>query len=262
MTNAKPHDDLCCQYYLTDISTRDKPWDCNKVLSQRLAFLYQGTICNRFSERMGGCSSQLEFGWISDTQTGELQLRLKSAFFCRCRHCIICQWRRSLMWTARFLKATPVILRDYSTARFLFLTLTVRNCELNELRSTLDQMNKSWQRMTQRKVFPAIGFARSVEVTRATDDSVHPHFHALLMVSSTYFKGTHYLSQQDWTDLWQSCLRVDYTPVVNIKVVKPNKRWLTDGQPDLLAEQLLAGAIVETFKYSVKPKDLLGRGQM
>lgn len=200
------------------------------------------------------------------------------------------------MWTARFLRATPLILRDYPTARFIFLTLTVRNCDMSELRSTLDQMGKAWKRMIERKAFPAIGFARSTEVTRNWDvhykgvyqgrmggktldkwrkdhkgykaseltlratTEVHPHFHALLMVNPGYFDGKNYLSHQDWVELWQSCLRVDYTPIVNIKAVKPNKRWVTDNPGDLPAEQLLAGAIVETFKYSTKPADLLGQG--
>lgn len=140
------------------------------------------------------------------------------------------------------------------------MTLTVKSCELSELRPTLDWMSKSWQRMSQRKVFPAIGFARSTEVTRGGDDTAHPHFHALLMVPSTYFNGNYYLTQQDWTELWRSCLRVDYTPIVNIKAVKPNKKWLADNESGFATEQKLAGAIVETFKYSIKPEDLVGNG--
>jgi hypothetical protein len=79
------------------------------------------------------------------------------------------------------------------------------------------------------------------------------------MVEPGYFAGHSYLSQKDWTALWQSCLRVDYIPIVNVKAVKPNKKWQVDN-PNLPAEQALAGAIVETFKYSVKPEDLIGQG--
>lgn len=294
--SADPSKDSCDHEYLSDMSPQDKPWDINKLLSSKLVHLYQGTIYHRLSERIGDCSKTLSFGWVTDQETGEPRFKLKSSLFCRCRNCIICQWRRALMWTARFLKAMPAILRDYPNARFIFLTLTVKSCDVSELRATLNQMNKAWKRMTERKAFPAIGFARSMEVTRnwdvyykasyqgrmggktlkqwkqdhkgydskklelqATTDA-HPHFHALLMTDPGYFAGKNYLSQERWTELWQSCLRVNYTPIVNVKAVKPNKRWSENATGDLPAEQQLAGAIVETFKYSVKPSDLLGDG--
>jgi plasmid rolling circle replication initiator protein Rep len=177
------------------------------------------------------------------------------------------------MWIARFLGAVPRIVRDYPSARYIFLTLTVKNCELSELRETLAWMNKSWKRMTERKGFPAIGFARSTEVTKAEDGKVHPHFHALLMVEPGYFAGKNYLTQADWTELWRKSLRVDYTPIVNVKAVK-KRRKRTEGQDKQIlpsdgsdaSEAILAvsdeisSAIVETFKYSIKPSDLIGTG--
>lgn len=266
--NADPSRDSCDHEYLSDMSPEDKPWDANKLLSIKLVHLYEGTIYHRLARRISDCSETLEFGWVTDQKTGKSKLKLKSSLFCRCRNCIICQWRRGLMWTARFLKAMPAIMRDYPNARFIFLTLTVKNCEILELRDTLTHMNKAWQRMTQRKAFPAMGFARSIEVTRGVvDDSTHPHFHALLMVPESYFQGKYYLSQLAWTELWQSCLRVKYTPIVNVKVVKPSKRWLEnptgwleDGLGRLPVEQQVGASIAEIFKYSIKPSDLFGKG--
>lgn len=290
---AVPARDSSCFEYLTDLSARDKPWDVNKALSQKVASLLQGTIKDKLAGSIKGCAGYLEFGWITDPKTGETRLKLKAAFLCRGRFCVVCQWRKSVMWTARFLEAMPKILRDYPTSRFLFLTLTIKACEISELRSTVDHLNKSWQRLSQRKDFPAIGFVRSTEVTRNWDvyyqdayqgrmgtktlkqwkrdhkgfdrervrlevtAEVKPHFHVLLMVSSSYFAGRNYMNQEDWTNLWQSCLRVDYSPVVDIRAIKPNKRWLADN-PEQPPEQALAGAIVETVKYSIKPSDLIG----
>ena len=68
-------------------------------------------------------------------------------------------------------------------------------------------MNKAWQRLIQRKLFPAIGWLRSTEVTRGKDGSAHPHFHCLLLVSSSYFSGKGYLKQNDWVEMWRSSLR-------------------------------------------------------
>lgn len=288
--------DSCCnEKYLTNKSPRDKPWDVHKLESTRIKELFQGTIFDKLAKRMNDCSRLLGFGWVLDGATKEERLKLKTAHFCRSRSCTICQWRRSLKWVARFLKAMPPILQDYPNARFLFLTLTVKNCDIADLRSTLDRMNQAWQRLSQRKQFPAIGFVKSFEVTKSWDvtykgsyqgrmgsktldqfkrrsrgfnealmtlettDQVHPHFHVLLMVDPGYFAGKNYLSQQDWTKLWQSCLRVDYPPIVNIKAVKPKGRWFEN--EDLPAEETLARGIVETVKYTVKPDDLVPQSE-
>jgi len=112
-------------------------------------------------------------------------------------------------------------------------------------------MNKSWQRLTERKEWPAQGWVKAVEVTRGTDDTAHPHFHALLMVPEGYFKRG-YLSQARWTELWQSCLRVDYTPVVDVRAIRPRK-----GTPEAQISSAMMAAVTETLKYSVKPSDIL-----
>lgn len=169
------------------------------------------------------------------------------------------------MWVARFLKALPTIQADYPTGRYVFLTLTVRNCGLTELRTTISHMQESWKRLSHRKQFPALGFARALEVTRSKDGSAHPHFHALLMVPSGYFHGKGYLTQAQWTQLWKEALRADYTPIVHVRAVRPNKKRSATiegagGDQAAVNGSALAGAIVETFKYTVKEEDLIGNG--
>jgi len=237
--------------YLTDYSPSDKPWDVHRAQAQVVEGVYSGTAFNRLADRISDCSDHLGFAWSDpDPETGELRLRLRSAHFCRVRHCPVCQWRRSLMWQARFLKALPAIEQAHPTARWLFLTLTVRNCPITTLRSTIQDMNKAWNRFVQRKEFDVVqGWIRTTEVTRGKDDSAHPHFHVLMMVRPSYF--THnYVKQQRWTELWRECARLDYTPIVNVKAVKA-KHGI--GSID---ESPLRRAVSETLKYSVKPSDM------
>lgn len=241
--------------YLSDLSPRDKPWDTHKAQSELVRDLYRGTDFDAYSHRIRDCAESLAFGWASNLETGELALKLQSARFCRVRLCPTCQWRRSLMWIARFHQAIPKIVKDNPTARFVFLTLTAKNCELSELRSQLDRMNKAWTRLSQRKAFPALGWVKSVEVTRGKDGTAHPHIHAVLMVQSSYFSHG-YITQATWTELWQKSLRVDYTPVVNVKAVRPKKGKLSVGDEALDMEKATLDAIRETLKYSVKPSDL------
>ncbi|MCZ7121741.1 protein rep, partial [Salmonella enterica subsp. enterica] len=97
------------------------------------------------------------------------------------RHCPVCQWRRSLMWQARFYQSLPRIVAEYPAARWMLLTLPVRNCAIGELGETLSRMNMAFQRLKDRKEFrPVQGWIRTTEVTRGSDCSAHPHFHTLM----------------------------------------------------------------------------------
>lgn len=242
--------------YLSAVSPKDKPWDKHKAEADKVRDLYRGTILDKFAGRIDSCSGYLEFGWSTNPKTNLLEFRLQSARFCRVRHCPVCQWRRSLMWVARFLKALPAIQEAYPKHRWVFLTLTVRNCQVTELRATLAAMNKAWKRMTERQQWPADGFARATEVTRGTDGTAHPHFHCLLLVPSGYFAGKNYMSQAEWSELWRESLRVEYTPIVHVKAVRARK----PEADDIGGTAAISSAIAETFKYAVKPSDLIGNG--
>lgn len=226
---------------LTDYSPKDKPWDVHKVQADRIAALYvQETEFQVLGARVHRCAGLLVFAWVPDTDMGELALRLRSTQFCRVRHCPVCQWRRSMMWQARFYEALPALQAAFPRYRWVFLTLTVKNCPVGALRSTLAAMSESWKRLIKRPEFrPVVGFVRTTEVTRGADGSAHPHFHCLLLVSSSYF-GRDYVSQARWVELWRACARLDYDPVVDVRVVKGE----------------LSKAVQETLKYSVKPSDM------
>lgn len=241
-------------WFLSDISPADKPWDTHRAESDAIEKLYDLCGYDRYAKRIRGCSEQLTYA-LQAKDDGELKLRLREAKFCRVRHCLVCQWRRQQMWRARFFKALPQVQEKYPTARWVFLTLTVKNCEVQHLRANLNWMNDAWHKLIKRKAFPALGFIKSIEVTRnAENGTAHPHFHCLMLVPAGYFsKG--YISQATWAELWQSCLKADYTPVVNVKVVKAKKGTL-NATGDASNEATLK-AICETLKYSVKPADLL-----
>ncbi len=237
--------------YLTDYSPQDKPWDTHRAQAQRVEGVYLGSVFDSLAGRIRGCSGYLGFAWADDADTGESRLRLRSARFCRVRHCPVCQWRRSLMWQARFLQALPGIEQAHPSARWLFLTLTVRNMPVQELRASLQDMNKAWNRLRLRPEFASNvqGWIRTTEVTRGRDDSAHPHFHVLMMVKPGYFAGKNYVTQSRWADIWRECARLDYQPIVDIRTVKPKPG---------MSESPLRRAVAETLKYAVKPEDMHG----
>lgn len=237
---------------LVDYSPKDKPWDTHRSQSQDVERIYsQAYEFEKFAKRMATCSGLLEFAWEDDTATGDSKLKLRHAHFCRVRHCPTCQWRRTMMYLSRFYSALPQIMETVPKARWLFLTLTVRNCEITELGATLTAMNLAWQRLLKRKEFgsPVAGWVRTTEVTRGQDGTAHPHFHALVMVAPSYFSHG-YITQARWSEIWKHCLRVDYQPVIDIRVVKSKEK-----NPENIIETV-RGAVAETLKYAVKPEDM------
>lgn len=232
---------------LSDLSKRDSLWDTQRAKTSVVGEIYaMNSEFTRYGERMNDCSGFLGFG------LGEAGLKLKQASFCRVRYCPVCQWRRSLLWKANMYIAYEDIREKYPTHRWLFLTLTVKNCEVTDLRSTLQHMNASWKRLINRKQFMNVvdGWIRTTEVTRGKDGTAHPHFHVMLLVKPSYFSHG-YVKQADWVRLWADVLRVDYAPMVNIKVVKAKKK------DEYTEEEAVKYAIMETLKYSVKPSDMM-----
>lgn len=246
--------DPLSEFYLSGLSSKDKPWDYHRDLADQVRDLYGSTEFADYADRVAICAKLLEFALTSD-DSGEMVFRLQAAWFCRVRHCPICQWRRSLMWKARFIKALPLIATDYPSARWIFLTLTVRSCDITDLRNTLTLMNKGWKRLSDRKIFPALGWVKSFEVTRNKQDgTAHPHFHVLMMVPSGYFSSAGgYINQKEWRELWRDCLRITYDPVVDVRGVKPKSGRAGEVDPGLG----LLSAIKETLKYSIKGQNLV-----
>lgn len=226
---------------LSDVSPQDKLWDKHRSFADRVEGFYAGSEFKRYSERIHFCSELLEFGLaLQDDES--LRLKLRSARFCRLRHCPVCQWRRSLMWKARAYKVLPKIVEEYPTHRWLFVTLTQKNVPITDLRETLKNMNRAYQRLVQLKAFPGIGWLRSTEVTKGRDGNAHPHFHSLLLVQRSYF-GKNYIKQDEWVEMWRKCMRLDYNPILDVQAVKQG------GRPMELVPELL--------KYCTKESDMV-----
>jgi plasmid rolling circle replication initiator protein Rep len=227
--------------YLSEISPEDKPWSKHRKHADTVESYYSGSDFDKYAERMTFCSLLLEFGF-NTTEDDSLKLKLWAAKFCRVRHCPVCQWRRSLCWKARMYNVLPQIVEKYPTHRWLFLTITQKHVPITELRQTLVEMNKGWQRLIKRKAFPALGWMRSTEVTRSENGYAHQHFHCLLLVRPGYF-NTGYLKQPEWSLLWRDVMRLDYDPLVDIRAVRAGT------SPTALVPELA--------KYMTKESDLV-----
>lgn len=148
---------------LAAISDKDSVWDKQRHRTEIVGDIYgYNAEFERYYERMADCSTFLAYGFNDDG------LRLKHANFCRVRHCPVCQWRRSMLWKSNMYVAYEEIKEQYPKGRWLFLTLTIKNPPIGDLRETLKHMNKAWDRLVKRKAFYSVvdGWIRTTEVTR------------------------------------------------------------------------------------------------
>jgi plasmid rolling circle replication initiator protein Rep len=231
--------------FLADYSERDARWDHHRNNTQDIEAAYAANPQYlKLAERMHSCANRLIFGWSQpDLDTGETKLKLQQSLFCQARHCPVCGWRRSMRNVGRFFSALPDLRAEYPKHRWIFLTLTIKNCDLQDLKATLKTMNTAWKRLIQRQDWPATGWIRTVEVTRSTTGQAHPHFHCMLMVPPSYFSHG-YVRHDQWVERWQSALRIDYSPIVDVRAIKPKE-----------ASQDLHAAAVECLKYGTKVED-------
>jgi plasmid rolling circle replication initiator protein Rep len=269
---------------LSDLSPGDKPWDKHRKFADTVQSHYNGSEFQAYSNRVQECSQLIGFG-LTMQENNSAKLKLKTAKFCRVRHCPVCQWRRSLMWKAKAYKILPRIVEAYPSHRFLFLTLTIKNTDITTLKQTLKGMNTGFQRLSQLKSFPAIGWLRSTEVTKGRDENAHPHFHCLLLVPSSYF-GNKYLKQSDWVSMWRKSMRLDYNPVLDIQAVKngstpmeliPELLKYCTKESDMVADRLwfleltrqmfrvrsiATGGVLKQYLKELEedPEDLIGEG--
>ena len=226
---------------LTDLSPHDKTWDVRKAESDVIQQHYEGSHFQRYADRIKDCAQLLDFRLIPNSD-GVYRLKLSSARMCHTRTCQVCAWRRSLVYKARAYKALPKFITDHPKTRYAFMTLTCKNCQIDELRDTIKHLNQSFARLSKRKAWPGIGYIKTLEVTRGKDGvSAHPHLHVLLALEPSYY-SRHYLSKKKWIELWQKSLRVDYKPILDVQAIK-----VSDSPVGLLAE---------VIKYQAKPSSL------
>ena len=239
---------------LIDVNDKGKvvDWQGKKLRTIELAESYRrlGEEFKSKHYRVRDCGTFLEFKrFINDNS-----IKLNQANFCKVRLCPMCSWRRSLKIYGQVSKVMNEVNKnnDYD---YIFLTLTTRNCKANELSQSIDNIFNGFKKLTKRKRYKQSikGHFRALEVTHNLNyrsdwfDSYHPHLHCILVVNKSYFDSRYYISQNEWTEIWKSCIKVDYTPIVDVRRFKDRNGMGIEK------------SIAETAKYTVKSDDYIVR---
>ena len=201
-----------------------------------------GVITEAALEKLGRCGDHLIFNQCPNHSE---EKHLAQADFCRNRLCPMCNWRKSLKMFSQMSEIVEKMTTDHDGLRFIFLTLTVKNCKGEELSALIDAMNDGFTLLTSKgKNLAAskavkkniLGWFKTLEITyNIKADTYHPHFHVVLAVPDSYFTRG-FTTTEKWVKLWRACMKLDYDPIVDVRSVD-------------MAEK---GAVCEITKYAVK----------
>jgi plasmid rolling circle replication initiator protein Rep len=254
---------------LRDVSEKDKRLDALKLKTMQASRLLEGTIHNKYFHRQQKCANYLTFAITSEgmklrqtywtTKSGKKMPKIR---FCRSPGCVLCEGRRAACWQCRGFKVAPRVLADYPGCVLLFLTLTLKNPLIDDLADCLAAMQEAWRQMSREyrviktklgKVlrtegnpyWQALGWLKSLEITKSGDNHCHPHYHIMLLMPPKYFRSiggfSGYMKTEEWAEMWGKYMKLEYQPITDIRKIEGN--WKQ--------------AIPEICKYTTKPSDLI-----
>jgi len=231
---------------------KDGKRDWRKYKRQSLAISRAYRIFDelkRYAGRVEECGFYLKFKVCVSGH----ERRLIQASFCRCRLCIMCQWRKSLVMYHQVITLVHAHKNRYKSDIPLLLTLTVPNVAGEDLSSCLDNMQVAFRKLMDRRgVKRAVrSWFRGLEVTYNRERrDYHPHYHVLLLVPKNYFEHSKglYIDRDRWLELWQQATAMPEITQVDVRRVK--KRSGKGGIESVSAE---------VSKYATKPSSYVRR---
>lgn len=229
-----------------------------KMKTYRLSKLYALAGLEKKAQDVASCGTYMEMGKTAGGRTF-----LAHACFCHDRLCPLCSSRKAVNMARELSYILDDVEAEHPEVRYVFLTLTMRNCSGDELPDRLKLLTKAWNKLWKHRDFERAvnGWFRSIEITRKMKNppelKYHPHIHAVLAVSPEYFDKTSrlYLPHDWWVEHWGKALGVDYAPTVDIRkaYMKPEKRAYYEA----MGKSSEYGAAVEAAKYPVKDSDYI-----
>jgi plasmid rolling circle replication initiator protein Rep len=234
--------------FLEDFNSKggQRNWQQKKERNLLLADVLHMNMMDGISFKVRNCGTMLEFRRYDDGKS-----KLAKGNFCKVRLCPLCNWRRSNKIFGQVSRIMEYLQTQYDY-RFVFITLTVKNCVGSDLSSTIKKLLYDFQNLVKLKSFDCFkGFIRVLEVTYSKkDDTYHPHLHCIFAVNKSYFKKSDYISHKKLRMIWRDVCGLDYLPQCSIEKVKNKETGEDSGKA-------INSAVAECTKYAVKETDYL-----
>jgi len=99
---------------------------------------------HRYAERILNCADHLDFA-MQNIQ-GDLVGFINNVHWCRCPRCPLCQWAKVGKWRAKFFQGLRRLYLE-NDVNVIFVTLTSRNCWIDNLGEELGLMSAAFHRL-------------------------------------------------------------------------------------------------------------------
>lgn len=208
-------------------------------LSQRLQAQDFKAECSQVSS----CSQYMLFAVHKHIQTQEKRIKLKRGSFCKFRFCPMCLWRRRLKYTQNILQKLDTLPENLV---YRHLVLTVQNPSADQLKNTIQRMNKAFQTFYRYHLKGAVGAVKAIEILgkKTSPGDVHPHFHVLLISRPG---GQNFQSQKELQERWEKVYG-EKPAIVHIRKIRATKDF-----------SVKTAALLEVVKYACKTQSLMDR---
>lgn len=192
----------------------------------------ESQLFNRFAD----CGKYL----VIKSDNGEI----KKANFCKQRLCPVCNYIKSTVNWHRIKNCVEYLKTEYNY-KFVFMTLTVKNCSAEDLQETIDNLLQSFRRLYNRRSFKKSikGSIRGLEITyNKAAKTFHPHIHLLCAVPEDYFDSNskNYVTIEKLRKWWSESAKLNYYVQVDIRGIDQSDN-----------------AVAEVAKYAIKMSSLI-----
>lgn len=120
--------------------------------------------------------------------------------------------------------------------QYIFVTFTAPNVSGENLSEEIDKYNKAFNHFIKLKKYKNVikGYIRKLEVTYNNNKksksygTYHPHFHVLISIDSSYFKGGNYISRDEWLKDWQDVMNDKTITQVDVRRLQTQNKNMLD----------------------------------
>lgn len=197
---------------------------------------------------INNCGSWLQF--LADKNLEKH--KLYQGNFCTNRFCPICSKKKAIKDAVELKVITEYVTKELKR-QYIFVTFTAPNVSGKNLSEEIDKYNKAFNHFIKLKKYKNVikGYIRKLEVTYNNNkksksyDTYHPHFHVLISVDISYFKGGIYIKRDEWLKDWQDVMQDKTITQVDVRRLQTQNKNMLDK------------SILELTKYIAKDSNYL-----
>lgn len=160
----------------------------------------------KLSNKLDKCSSYITTDiYKHNTNINDYKLKKENGFLCKSKFCYVCESIKNQKYQYGLEKNLIECVKNKNYIEFL--TLTVKNIELDNLGKEIDKLAKAWDKLLKvlKKTWNLSGYFKSLEITYSKDKNgviwCHPHFHILLVYPNQDFTNPKF---NDYKNMWKN----------------------------------------------------------